>query len=93
MRGGTGIGIVFVVGYVAGCHLVGSYSSTVVDDGGSVRLSIDGKLVASRANVDTLPAGGYTEIGAGLPWTNGGNPPAEVWVDELIVATEPIPCD
>ena len=66
----------------------------VIDDRrGSVGLSIDGKLVASRANVDTLPAGGYTEIGAGLPWTNGGNPPAEVWVDELIVATEPIPCD
>jgi hypothetical protein len=63
------------------------------DKRGMVELRLDDELVAARSGVDTLPAGGYSEVSAGLPWTNGGNPPAEVWVDELIVATEPIPCD
>jgi hypothetical protein len=62
----------------------------VIDDvAGSVALDINGTRMVSLDGVDTLPATGFTRLAVGVSSL------AEfgVEVDELVVATTPIPCD
>lgn len=64
-----------------------------VDDPGRVQLFLDGTLIASRSDIDLLPGTGFSRIAVGLPSTDVGQPSARVYVDEVVIDTQPIGCD
>jgi len=61
---------------------------------GSVKLSVDGEIAAaSTAPIATLLAAGYHGVSAGVVYTDSDQPAIELFVDELVADTSPIPCD
>ncbi len=63
----------------------------VAATGGAVSLSVDGSVVIDVTDVATLPAGPFSiAVVEGLPAEDA--PGAELAIDELVVATEPIGC-
>lgn len=65
----------------------------VADVGGSFAISIDGTQVGSVSNVDTLSPGGYEDVTAGMPYAAPGQEMGTVFVDDVAVDTQPIPCN
>ena len=66
----------------------------VSDDLGSVELFVNGARVAqSPLDIDTLPPGGFGYLDVGVPYTDEGQDPATVMVDEVALGPSRIPCD
>lgn len=61
------------------------------DGDGSVTASYDDHTVTA-ANVDTYPNGPYNLVAVGLDWTSDDQAPITVLVDDVVVATSPVPC-
>ncbi|HUS63852.1 MAG TPA: hypothetical protein VMZ28_04875 [Kofleriaceae bacterium] len=60
---------------------------------GSAAVHVDGATRVFAQDIDTLPAGGYESVTAGILWAPEGQGPAEIFVDELVADTGPVPCD
>ena len=61
---------------------------------GSVQLKVNEAVaVESSGPLDTLAQLGYRGFSAGIIFTDPAQPPIDVYVDELIAGTTPIPCD
>ena len=54
---------------------------------------LDGTVVASMTGIDTLVAGGYTKLDAGVHYANADQDAAKLWIDEIVADTQPIACD
>lgn len=63
-----------------------------VDANGSLALWLDGEQVYGASAVDTVVPGGFQRLVLGS-LVSRSDPPVEVVVDDLIVATEPIGCE
>ncbi len=63
------------------------------DSSGTAELRVDGAVIASDSGIDTLPAGGYTDLSAGIVYTDPTQSKAQVYLDDLAVGTSPLPCD
>jgi hypothetical protein len=68
-------------------------SIVVAAAGGSLATYIDDTPGPALANIDTLPAGGYRDVHAGIFSGASAQLPQDLWTDELVVGTSPIPCD
>ena len=64
----------------------------VDDELGGVSLRRDGTLVAQADNVDTLPPGGISRLSLGVTWSQSQQPPATLYMDDVVVDREPIDC-
>lgn len=53
----------------------------------------DTPAVSSASGIDTLPAGGYTSIIAGIGFSLPAQPPMELYVDDVVVDTREVGCD
>jgi hypothetical protein len=60
---------------------------------GSVELRVNGTLAVQNGSIATLPGLGYRGLSAGLLYTDPLQPAIEVYVDEVVADTAPIPCD
>jgi hypothetical protein len=61
---------------------------------GSVQLKVNGVVaVESPVPLSTLPVMGFKGMSAGLIYTDPSQPSVEVFIDELVAGTAPIPCD
>lgn len=60
---------------------------------GSSELSLDGTVVASRTGIDTLVAGGFTNLDAGVHYASTTQAAAKLWIDEIVADTQPVACD
>lgn len=58
---------------------------------GSVQLLVDGNEVARVTGKNTLVPGGFSHVSLGATVATG-DPDAEVWFDDFVLATEPIGC-
>jgi hypothetical protein len=61
--------------------------------GGSITTWLDEVPGPAVTNADTQPANGYRNVHAGIFSASGYTPPLDVWTDELVLGTSPIPCD
>lgn len=65
----------------------------VVDDAvGSVELFVDDASVLLARDVDTLPDEGVRLFRAGVDWSSEQTEPFEMFLDDVALSTEPIPC-
>jgi len=64
-----------------------------VGDTGRARAAIDGVSTVDEALIDVLPAGGLSRVTTGIEWSSPTQMSADVYVDEVVVSTSPIPCD
>jgi hypothetical protein len=61
---------------------------------GSVRLTMDGdKVAVNQGGLDTLPTGGYKNVATGITYSDAAQQGVSVFIDELVVDDQPIPCD
>ena len=65
----------------------------VGDANGAVTLRAGGSVVQSLTNIDTRPVGGVSNGNAGVLYLAPAGATGEVWVDEIALATQPLPCD
>lgn len=67
---------------------------TIGETDGAATLEMDGALVASFTNEDTLPALGLATVEVGIVRSNAGvQGPASLGVDDVVISTQPIGCD
>jgi hypothetical protein len=59
---------------------------------GSVTLDLDGMSIGTETGINTLPGGGYGELVTGLNFVFATQPPATLYVDDVVVGTQPIGC-
>lgn len=60
---------------------------------GEVECSIDGESVMTVGGRDTLPSAGYGLLNVGVAFAVPAQEPTTVFVDEVVLDTQPIPCD
>jgi len=65
----------------------------IADAGGSVETWLDATPGPAMTGIDTLPAGGYTNVHAGMWASNIGSAPMDLQTDELVIGRSSIPCD
>jgi len=64
----------------------------VSHDVGSVRVLVDGELAVAHEAIDTLPDGGVHVLRAGVDWSSEQTEPFEVYIDDVVLDTQPIAC-
>lgn len=65
----------------------------VHDSAGAVEVWLDGQpQLATPADKDTLPDTGIAEAELGISWTEAGQTVAELFVDDVVIDTNPVPC-
>jgi hypothetical protein len=65
----------------------------VSNTAGSVETWVDGVSGPALSNVDTLPATPITDVHTAIWNWSTGSTPQDLWTDELIIGTAPLPCD
>ena len=61
---------------------------------GTVQLKVNGTVaVQNETPMATLPGAGYKGLSAGIIYTDPLQPAIDIYVDELVADTAPIPCD
>lgn len=60
---------------------------------GTVRMLVDGTEATTLGPTSTVPANGYSDVHAGIFVNLTQEAPVDLWVDELIADTAPVPCD
>ena len=66
---------------------------TISASQGSVRLTVNGQVAAaSTGPLATLPASGYRGVSAGIVYSVPDQLPVQLFVDEVVADTAPIPC-
>ncbi len=63
------------------------------DNEGTVTVSVGGADQIVVEMVDTLPPSGISLADVGIGWTEGATGPMDVYADNFVVDTAPIPCD
>ncbi len=71
--------------------LRGSYSISTTSGATMVWIN-DLLVVSTTASEDAIINGGVSEFETGIGWTEGGQVSALLYVDDVVVAVEPIPC-
>ncbi len=67
---------------------------TISASQGSVRLTVNGQVAAaSTGPLATLPASGYRGVSAGIVYSVPDQLPVQLFVDEVVADTAPIPCN
>jgi hypothetical protein len=66
---------------------------TISDTAGVAEYFVNGALAAQASNVDTQPGSAYGVIVVGVEYTEASQPPVNLWVDDVVVATQRIGCD
>jgi hypothetical protein len=66
---------------------------TISASQGAVRLTVDGEVAAVITPIPTLPASGYRSVTAGIVYSDPDQPPIQLFVDEVVADTSPIPCN
>jgi hypothetical protein len=61
--------------------------------GGAVHVYIDGEEQITLTGIDTQPSTGIDSLGAGVLWSPDTQPATVLYVDDVAVGTEPLPCD
>lgn len=56
------------------------------------KLSLDGEPIAIMPNVDTTVADGLSWLAVPAWYTDDSQPPVEIFVDDLAVSLDPVPC-
>lgn len=68
------------------------HAAVLIDESdGSVRAGYDDTAI-EQGGLDTYPNGPYDMIAVGLDWTSDQQGPIEVLIDDVVVATSPVPC-
>lgn len=65
----------------------------ISDTAGSVVLAIGREEAVNAANLDTLSANGISWADFGVGWTDGVTNSVDVYIDDIVVDTSPIPCN
>lgn len=64
-----------------------------IDDAqGAVTFGVDGDPPAQIIGIDTFPNAGYDYVAVGIDWSTDSQPPIGVRIDDVVVATTPLPC-
>jgi hypothetical protein len=66
---------------------------SVAEVSGAVRLIWDGEVVGATGNVNTLPTEGYTNVAAGIVYSDPTQALVGIVIDELVVDDAPAACD
>jgi hypothetical protein len=64
----------------------------VSDTAGEATLRVDGSQLAMAQGVDTRPPGGIELFTLGIDWSQSGQEAANVWLDDVVLDDEPLPC-
>lgn len=60
---------------------------------GQVLVSVDGREVLRTPNPEnTLPSGGISKVGVGAFWTEAGQSDSELFVDDIAIGQDVLPC-
>lgn len=60
---------------------------------GQVVVSVDGREVLRTPNPEnTLPSGGISKVGVGAFWTEAGQSDSELFVDDIAIGQDVVPC-
>lgn len=68
-------------------------SVLISDTAGVATLGINGTTILTVESLDTRPPSGVSLADFGIGWTQDGTPPMNVFVDNIVVDTSPVPCD
>lgn len=69
------------------------YRVEISDTDGEVELFVDGASAGVFSGVDTLANGGYAGLEAGIEYTGDAQGPLTLFVDEVAVARDEMPCE
>lgn len=67
-------------------------AEVAVADAGALRVFVDDALALDLPEYDTLPDEGVSLLRAGIDWSSGQTTPFEVYMDDLVLSTEPVAC-
>lgn len=60
---------------------------------GSVDVFVDGVAAVRSLGLDTLSIEGWSVLEVGVSYTAPEQPPTEIWIDDVTLATTPLDCD
>ena len=65
----------------------------VIAEEGAVTITIEGETALAVMALDTLPPGGIHLLRAGIDWSSLQTTPFDIYMDDLVLSTEPVSCD
>jgi len=65
---------------------------TLSPDAGTVTILVDGAVALEQANMKTLPEAGVHLLRAGVDWSSLQTEPFDIYMDDLVLSTNPVDC-